>query len=334
MPRRTTGVLLAALAALATGWLGLPPATAVDRDVVATGVSRPLQLALDGRTLIILGPGQAGDSAGELYRVDLDGAQPADLSRLPRLRLPFPDARTATFGSLAVDPVSRDLFLGEENGTRIYRLGPDGRLVSFAVGLHRLAGGTTLAFDGHRRLLVVDHLDPTLPGGEERALPELESIRDDPGGPRIFRLVLDHDAVLPRRLDRLIPIFPRGAARQSAESLAWFISVASLPGGDVALLASSGVVVRLGANGRLTAVARLPAGHGQYNRTSMVTAPDGAIFVSGGFHVARVFRVRADGAVDTIAENLGDPEGLAVDGNGYLYIAESAFHRVIRVKVS
>ena len=42
-------------------------------EVVATGVPRPLQLVLDRRTLVVLGPGARGDSAGEIYRVDLDG---------------------------------------------------------------------------------------------------------------------------------------------------------------------------------------------------------------------------------------------------------------------
>src|SRR5438309_11889378 len=57
-------------------------------EVVATGVPRPLQLVLDRRTLIVLGPGARGDSAGEVYRLDL-GALPVDVSRLPRVRVPF-----------------------------------------------------------------------------------------------------------------------------------------------------------------------------------------------------------------------------------------------------
>ena len=32
------------------------------------------------------------------------------------------DGRLATLGSMALEPASRDLFLGEENGTRVYRL--------------------------------------------------------------------------------------------------------------------------------------------------------------------------------------------------------------------
>jgi sugar lactone lactonase YvrE len=63
-----------------------------------------------------------------------------------------------------------------------------------------------------------------------------------------------------------------------------------------------------------------------------VAAPDGALLVSGGFHVGRIFRVRADGAVSTIAANLGDPEGIALDADGTLYVAESSFHRVVRLR--
>ena len=71
-------LLLAGAAAPLTG--GIP----AELEVVATGVPRPLQLALDGQTLIIVSPGARGDVAGELYRVDLRGELPVDLSRQPR----------------------------------------------------------------------------------------------------------------------------------------------------------------------------------------------------------------------------------------------------------
>ena len=65
----------------------------------------------------------------------------------------------------------------------------------------------------------------------------------------------------------------------------------------------------------------------------MVAAPDGSLFVSGGFHVPRVFRVSPTGAVDTVAQNLRDPEGLALDGQSHLYIAESSQHRILRLRI-
>src|ERR1043166_2434621 len=81
-------------------------------EVIATGVPPPLQLLLDRRTLVVLGPGSRGDSAGEIYRLEL-GAFPIDVARLPRVRVPFLDGRLATLGSMALEPFSRDLFLGE-----------------------------------------------------------------------------------------------------------------------------------------------------------------------------------------------------------------------------
>jgi len=303
-------------------------------EVVATGVPRPLQLAADGRTLIILSPGSHGDSAGEIYRVDLDGELPADLSRQPRVRIPFVDARTATLGSLTLDPASRLLFLGEENGTRIYRLSPDERLTLYATGLSRLPGGSTLAFDRLGRLVIVDYVDRALSPGEERGPPGLEQLRDeDYRGPLVFRLAIEPDIPLPRRLDRVAPLFPRAwGGRQGGGLLPRLISVAALPAGDLALLSSTGEVFRLTGDATLALLARLPPGHGQYNRTNMVAAPDGAVFVSGGFHVARIFRVSPDGVVETVASNLGDPEGIALDAQGYLYVAESSYHRIIRLK--
>src|SRR5262249_4719535 len=125
------GLLLLGLAA------GAPAQQSPPYEAVATGARRPLQLGLAGRSLVILGPGH-GDSAGELYRVDLAGELPVDLARQPRVRVPFHDARTATLGSLAIEPGTGRLFLGEENGARIYRLGPDNRLPVYASRPSRL----------------------------------------------------------------------------------------------------------------------------------------------------------------------------------------------------
>ena len=126
-------------------------------DVVATGVPRPIQLALDPRgRLVVLSSGPFGDSAGEIYRLDLRVPLPIDASRVPRVVIPFADqVRKAILGSLAVDPRSGTLFLGEENGNRIYRLGDEPRLDPVAIGLNHLVGGTALTLDrrGHLSLL-------------------------------------------------------------------------------------------------------------------------------------------------------------------------------------
>jgi hypothetical protein len=52
------------------------------------------------------------------------------------------------------------------------------------------------------------------------------------------------------------------------------ISVAPV-GSDIALLATTGELFRLTSDGALVSVARLPPGHGMYNRTHVVAAPDG-----------------------------------------------------------
>lgn len=316
---------------IATAPADLGPAPAV--EVVATGVPRPLQLVLDGLSLLILSPGARGDFAGEIYRVDLSGELPVDLSSQPRLRIPFPDARTATLGSLALDPATRTLYLGEENGTRIFRLPPGGQLALYATGLHRLPGGGALALDRLGRLLIVDYVDQTLAPSEEPGPPGLEQFRDeDYRGPLVFRLAMDADIPLPRRLDRVAPLFPRAWRTERGVFFSRLISVTATPLGDVILLSSPGEVFRLAPDGTLGLLARLPPGHGEYNRTSMVAAPDGSVFVSGGFHVGRISHVSVDGTVTTVASNLADPEGIALDRQGHLYIAESSFHRIVRLR--
>jgi hypothetical protein len=300
-------------------------------EVVATGVPRPLQLAIDGRSLLVLGPGALGDSAGELYRVDLDAQRPVDLSRQPRIRIPYPAANPTTLGSLAVHRASRAVFLGEENGQRIYRLSGDEQLTLYASGLRRLLGGSTLLVDAAGRLVVVDYADPLLQRDDEADLPGLEHFRDeDYRGPLIFRLDTAADVALPRRVSRLAPLFPRGwGGRAGGGLLPRLVSAVNVGDGELALLASSGDLYRLGADGALAPLSRLP--RGQYQRTNMAAAPDGSLYISGGFWVASVYRVARDGTLSTVASRLADPQGIAVDVNGDVYLAESALHRIVRI---
>jgi len=328
--KRAAVALVSVLLAL-TSASGREPAAPAGFEVVATGVSRPLQLALDRRTLIVLGPGSRGDSAGEIYRIDL-GALPADVARLPRVRVPFLDGRLATLGSMVVEPVSRDLFVGEENGSRIYRLDAHERLTPYIEGLHRLPGGSGLAFDGAGRLLVVDHADPLISPGEERPAPGLEQFRDeDYRGPLLFRITLDPTLPLPRRVDRTPPLFPRNwGGRAGGAMLPRLVAVATT-GDDFVLTASSGVVYRL-ASDRLIPLATLP--RGQYLRINMVGGPDDSVFVSGGFSVGYIFQIARDGSVTTLPGPIGDPQGLVLAPDGYLYVAESSLHRILRLRVT
>jgi hypothetical protein len=326
------GIVLAASLILAGMVAGASSQSSPALDVVATGVVRPLQLAWDGRALIVLSAGARGDAAGEIVRFPTDGAMPRDLSREPITAIPFRDGAGTTLGSLAVEPGTGALFLGEENGTRLWRLARDGSFTLYATGLHRLAGGSTLAFDREGRLLVLDYTDPLINRSSERVPPGLEHFRDDDyRGPLVLRLTLDAAVPLPRRLQQVPPLFPRAwGAASSGRLLPHLIAVAVHPRGDVIVLSSAAELFRLGVDNRLVPFARLP--RGQYHRTNMVVADDGTVYVSGGFHVGQVFRVTADGAVTVVASELADPAGIAVDKHGSVYIAESSRHRILRVR--
>jgi DNA-binding beta-propeller fold protein YncE len=311
---------------------GVVTAAGFTAEVAVADVGRPIQLAFDraGR-LVVLGHGRRGDAAGEIHRFDVARALPVDAEGTPRIVIPFSQApRKTALGSLTVDPRTDDIYLGEENGNRISRLSTDHRLTAVAVGLQHLVGGSSIALDGDGRLVTVDYASPETQGrAEVPPPPGLEALGTGYQGPLVFRVTVGEGAVLPRRLDLLPPFFPRGWIAPPGEPLTRFMAVAARTDGTLVLLDSLGQVFRLTGGGDLYPLARLPAGH--YQRTSLAIARDGALFVSTGFHVRRLFRMSAEGTVTTIASELGDPNGVAVDPDGHIYVAETALHRVIRI---
>jgi hypothetical protein len=301
--------------------------------VVVTGIPRPIQLALDSRgMLVVLASGWRGDAAAELYRIDVRGPMPVDASTLPRVVIPFAsEPRKTTLGSLAVDPRDGDIFLGEENGNRIYRLGPGPLLRAAAVGLNQLLGGSTIAFDRAGRLVFLDYAGPEMQQRSETPLPPSLSWLTEEGyrGPMVFRVEVGPDEPLPRRADLHAPFFPPHTAAEKGREPLWrFISVTAV-GEDLVFLSVVGEVLRLGPEGGLQLLARLPAGH--YHRTNLAAGPDGSVFVCGGFHVRQIFQISPGGDVRTVAAELSDPGGIVVDSTGALYVAETALHRIIRI---
>jgi hypothetical protein len=313
---------------------GADVAPGIRVDVVATGVPRPIQLAFDPRgRLVVLSLGWSGASAGEIYRLDLSWPQPIDATRVPRVVIPFAEEpRKAVFGSLAVDPHSGNLFLGEENGNRIYRLGDGQRLQAVAVGLNHLLGGSALTLDRHGRLVFVDYASPESHLRSETPLPPSLSGLVDEGyrGPLVFRIDPTEERPLPRRTDLLVPILPRKEpSRPDPEPMWRLIGVTATPGDNLVFLSSVGEVLQLGPDGELRLIVRLPAGH--YHRTNLTTGPDGSIFVCAGYQIRQIFRISPTGRVSVVASELGDPGGIVLDAQGALYVPEAALHRIIRI---
>ena len=198
-------------------------------EVVVTGIPRPIQLALDAKgVLVVLGQGWRGDAAGEIYRIDPRGSLPVDGTRAPRVVIPFAgEPRKTSFGSLAVDPGSGDLFLGEENGNRIYRFGADQRLQVMAVGLNHLLGGSAIALDPRGRLVFIDYASPETHLRSERPLPPSLDWLTQEGyrGPVVFRLDVHEQRPLtaPRRPAR--PDLPAGRKGRTGLEPLWRSSV-------------------------------------------------------------------------------------------------------------
>ena len=325
-----------------TGWLlaasshpagGAEVAPGLGIEVVVSGIPRPVQLALDAHgVLVVLSQGWRGDAAGEIYRIALGGPLPVDATRTPRVVIPFTGGpRKTALGSLAVDAGSGDLFLGEENGNRIYRLGADQRLQALAVGLNHLLGGSTIALDPRGRLVFLDYVSPETHQRSEAPLPPSLSWLTEEGyrGPVVFRVDVHEERPLPRRADLLSSILPQREAAGAGREPLWRLIGVTAAGRDLVFLSAIGEVSRLGPDGEHRVIARLPAGH--YHRTNLAAGPDGSIFVCGGFHIRQVFRISLAGQVSVVAGELGDPGGIVLDRSGALYVAETALHRIIRI---
>jgi len=302
-------------------------------EIVVTGIPRPIQLAIDEQgMLVVLGQGWRGDAAGELYRIDPRIQLPVDAAKRPRVVIPFAsEPRKMALGSLAVDPRSGDLYLGEENGNRIYRLGADQRLQSTVVGLNHLLGGSSLALDGHGRLVFLDYASPETHHRSETPLSSSLTWLTAEGyrGPEVFRIDLREEGLLPRRADLLVPILPRGGTVPIDREPPWRLIGVTATGDDPVVLSAVGEVFRLASDGVLRPIARLPAGH--YHRTNLAMGPDGSVYVCGGFQSRQIFRISRSGDVTTVASELSDPGGIVLDRDGALYVAETALHRIIRI---
>jgi len=295
------GVLCIALAGLGPTSLRVEVAPDLRAEVVVVGVPRPVQLALDrSGHLVILSHGWRGDAAAELYRFEV-AALPLDATRSPRVVIPFSEEhRQIALGSLALDPRSGDLFMGEENGNR---------------------------------LVVLDYTSPEAQQRSETPPPASFEGLDANAyhGPVVVRLDPRDDVPLPRRFDLITPILPgRSAPPPGVEPLFRFISAAATSPDGIVLLDSVGQLFALTSEGVVRPLARLPAGH--YHRTHMAVGADGSVFVSSGFQIRKIFRVSPSAGVTVVAQSLGDPEGIAVDDAGDLYVAENALHRVIRIR--
>lgn len=330
------GAVCVVLAGLSPANTGVEVAPGLHAEVVVVGVPRPVQLAIDASAhLVILSHGWRGDAAAEIYRLEV-AALPLDASRAPRVVIPFSGGpRKVAFGSLALDPRSGDLYIGEENGNRLYRLGAHGGIALLGVGLNHLLGGSSLAVDRRGRLVVLDYTSPEVQQRSEAPPPaSFEGLGGSAyQGPVVTRLDPREDLPLPRRLDLIIPILPvRAAPPDGAEPLFRFISVATTRSDVIVLLDALGELFTLADDAVLRPLARLPSGH--YHRTHMTVGPDGSVFVSSGFQIREIFRVSPTGTVTVVARNLGDPEGIAVDAAGDLYVAENALHRVIRIRAA
>lgn len=301
-------------------------------EVFAVNLRGPEDMAWDphGALIVLNTLGRAG-TVGEILRLPVrsDEALPLDASKAPSTSL------TATIftphfpiGSLALHPPTGDLFLAERWGTRVLRLSPDGRVIPYAAGFWRLPQ-RAVRFDHAGMLLVLDGRSEGRTGREETEEEEAEG----PGsrrylGPILYRVSVEDRVALPRNVRYWRPVFPRDDEERTVlRGFNRFTGVAASPTGELFFITHGSGEIHRFRDGAIREFARLPPAQS----TTILLAPGGELFVTSWVPGA-LFRVPASGGrAEAVARGLKDPEGLAMDAEGRLYVAEAHGHRILRI---
>jgi sugar lactone lactonase YvrE len=117
-------------------------------------------------------------------------------------------------------------------------------------------------------------------------------------------------------------VFEDGRREVMASDLGLACGLAFAPDGTLFVGDRSGSVFHIDGKGRTETLVSLPASVAAFH---LAMGPDGWLYVTGptlGTY-DRVYRVSMDGAVETVDETFGRPQGIAFDGDGVLHVAEA-----------
>jgi len=269
-------------------------------------------------------------SAVEGGRISIAGSHfPVDELRPPEVRVGGRPARVVYASSSRIDVlIPGGLSRSGPTAVEIAGTPPTTAVVNiaapFATGLHQVDnpvfdrdGNLYVTYSGARGQEVPVSIYRVRPNGAR------ETFSSGIVNPTSMAIAPDGDLYVSSRFEGVVyRLASDGSAQVFATDLGVACGLAFAPDGTLYVGDRSGTIFRVDRQGNAKSLASLPSSVAAFH---LALGPDQAIYVSGPTFSTydAIYRVGLDGAIASISESFGRPQGLAFDDAGVLCVIEA-----------